>query len=129
MYKLSEQGMVEKTRIRNVERDISRVDGERAEHASDIAGARTNISEKELQRFQIHKDFDEGVIKDLRKVQAEVFDYLQRINASQIRSSTNRNPLTSRSTVVDTHIHTPGGVVGPRRGLDGDRTDWGIALW
>lgn len=113
LVKLSAQRMVEKTRLHNVEREISRLEGERVEHVSDIASVSANISEKELQMFQIRKDFNEEVVKDLRKVQAEVLDYLQRINASRhvLEQTEIRSPV--EGTVVGAQIHTLGGVVGP----------------
>ncbi|TAN83714.1 MAG: biotin/lipoyl-binding protein, partial [Gallionella sp.] len=63
---LLEKGMVERTRFRNVEREISQLEGERAEHISDIAKSRANISEKELEKFQIRKNFREQVSEELR---------------------------------------------------------------
>jgi len=55
--------------VRNVERECRAADGERSEHLADIAQARTSISEKELEKFQVQKRFREEVIEELRKVQ------------------------------------------------------------
>lgn len=110
---LAAQGMLEKTRVRNTERDIARVEGERAEHVADISQAKTAISEKELEKFQIQKKFREEVIEDLRKVQNEMNDYLERIGAARhvLEQTEIRAPV--EGTVVETRIHTTGGVIGP----------------
>ena len=105
--------MVEKNRIRGIEREISRLDGERAEHVSDIAKTRTSISEKELEKFQIRKRFREEVGEELRKVQTEINDFLERVGAAKhvLEQTDVKAPVDG--TVVDSRIHTPGGVIGP----------------
>lgn len=110
---LAAQGMLEKTRVRNTERDVARLDGERAEHIADIAQAKTVISEKELEKFQVQKRFREEVIEELRKVQNEMNDYTERIGAArhELEQTEIRAPVDG--TVVETKTHTTGGVVGP----------------
>jgi HlyD family type I secretion membrane fusion protein len=110
---LAAQGMLEKTRVRNTERDISRVEGERSEHMADIAQARTSISEKELEKFQIQKKFREEAIEELRKAENEINEFRERIGAArhELEQTEIRAPVDG--TVVDSRIHTTGGVVGP----------------
>lgn len=107
------RGMVEKNRIRAIEREISRLDGERAEHVSDIAKTRTSISEKELEKFQIRKRFREEVGEELRKVQTEINDFLERVGAAEHVLAQTDIKAPVDGTVVDSRIHTPGGVIGP----------------
>jgi HlyD family type I secretion membrane fusion protein len=110
---LAAQGMLEKTRVRNTERDVSRVEGERAEHLADIAQAKTSISEKGLEKFQTQKKFREDVIEELRKAENEINDYQERIGAAkhELEQTEIRAPVDG--TVVDSRIHTTGGVVSP----------------
>lgn len=110
---LLEKGMVERTRFRNVEREISRLEGERAEHISDIAKARASISEKELEKFQIRKNFREQVSDELRKAQGEVNDLSERINAAQHTLEQTEIKAPVDGTVVDLKTYTRGGVVSP----------------
>jgi HlyD family type I secretion membrane fusion protein len=107
------KGMVEKTKLRNIEREIANLDGERAAHVSDIAAARASIDEKELEKFQTRKRFHEEVAVELRKSQAEVFDYLERANATRhtLEQTEIRAPVDG--TVVDLKVHTSGGVISP----------------
>ncbi|ATE60127.1 HlyD family type I secretion periplasmic adaptor subunit [Thauera sinica] len=110
---LLSKGMVEKTKYRNLEREIARLEGERAEHASDIASARSTISERELQKFQVRKTFNEEVTEELRKVQTEIFDYLERMQAADyvLAQTELRSPVAG--TVTGLKTHTEGGVVAP----------------
>jgi len=107
------KGMVEKTRIRNVEREIARLDGERGEHVSNIAALRSQIAEKELQKFQLKKSFREEVVADLKAAQTAGFDLLERSSAAkyELENTEMRSPVDG--TVVDLKAHTEGGVVAP----------------
>lgn len=110
---LLEKGMVEKTRFRAVEREIARLQGERAEHVSDIAKARASIGEKELEKFQLRKSAREQASEELGKIQGEVNDYEERINAAQHTLERTEIKAPVEGVVVDLKAHTAGGVVGP----------------
>jgi HlyD family type I secretion membrane fusion protein len=107
------KGMVEKTRIRNVEREIARLEGERGEHVSNIAALRSQIAEKELQKFQIRKGFREEVVGDMKAAQSAGFDITQRMSAAKyvLENTEIRSPVDG--TVVDLKAHTEGGVIAP----------------
>ncbi|MBX3680386.1 HlyD family type I secretion periplasmic adaptor subunit [Cognatazoarcus halotolerans] len=110
---LLSKGMVEKTKYRNLEREIARLDGERAEHESDIAAARTMMAEKQLEKFQLRKNFHQDVTEDLRKVQTDIFDVDERISAANfvLAQTEIRSPV--EGTVTDLKVHTEGGVISP----------------
>ncbi|MCQ9379067.1 HlyD family type I secretion periplasmic adaptor subunit [Methyloversatilis sp. XJ19-49] len=110
---LLSKGMVEKTKYRNLEREIARVEGERAEHMSDIASARATISERELQKFQARKTFNEEVTEQLRTVQTELFDYTERMQAADYVLAQTELRAPVAGTVTDLKTHTEGGVVAP----------------
>lgn len=110
---LLEKGLVEKTKYRTIERELARLEGERLAHTSEIAAARANIGEKELQKFQIQKTFHEEVSAELRKIQTEAFDFLERKSASQYALAQTELKAPVDGTVVDLRVHTLGGVVGP----------------
>ena len=110
---LDKVGMVEKTRLRSVERDIARLTGERDELASKMASTRTAISEKELKKFQVRKAFLEDVAAELKKVQAENFELIERESATRRTLELTELRAPVDGTVTDLKIHTPGGTVGP----------------
>lgn len=110
---LDQVGMIEKTRLRAVERDIAKLQGERDEIVSRVASAKTAISEKELKKFQVQKAFQEEVATELKKVQAESFELLERESATKrtLELTELRAPVSG--TITDLKVHTAGGVIGP----------------
>jgi HlyD family type I secretion membrane fusion protein len=113
MSELAGKGMMEKPKIRAVEREIAVLQGEHSELASKIASARTQISEKELKKFQVKKAFHEEVVAELKKVQAENFELIERVSATKytLEQTEIRSPV--EGTVTELKVHTPGGVIGP----------------
>jgi HlyD family type I secretion membrane fusion protein len=110
---LDSQGMVEKTKLRALERDVARARGESEELGSRIASTRTVISEKELKKFQVRKAFQEDVAAELKKVQAEGFELLERESAARRTLELTELRAPVDGTVTDLKVHTAGGVVGP----------------
>jgi HlyD family type I secretion membrane fusion protein len=113
LAELQAQGMVEKTKVRAIERDITRLNGERDEILARIAQARTAITEKELRRFQVRKSFSEEVVAELKKVQAEGFELLEREGAARRQLDLTELRAPVAGTVTDMRVHTAGGVVAP----------------
>ncbi|MDL2337044.1 MAG: HlyD family type I secretion periplasmic adaptor subunit [Pseudomonadota bacterium] len=110
---LDKVGMVEKTRLRATERDIARLVGERDELASKASGTHTAISEKELKKFQVRKAFQEDVAAEMKKVQAENFELIERESATKRTLELTELKALVDGTVTDLKIHTPGGSIGP----------------
>jgi len=110
---LIDKGMVEKTKVRNLEREIAQAEGERASHVSDLAATRATVSEKELEKFQVRKRLQEEVAAELRKIQSEVFDYQDRSQATRQTLAQTEIKAPVDGTVVELRVHTAGGVVGP----------------
>lgn len=110
---LDKQGMVEKTRLRAVDRDIARLKGERDELVSKVASGRTAISERELKKFQVRRAFQEEVANELKKVQSENYELIERASATKrtLELTELRAPVSG--TITELKIHTAGGVIGP----------------
>jgi len=113
MHALLEKGLTGKQRVLELEREAARLEGDRGEHRSEMAAAETAIAEKELEIYQVQKGYIERVISDLKQVQAEIFDYRQRLNAAQhtYGHTEVRSPVDG--IVVGSGVHTVGGVIGP----------------
>jgi HlyD family type I secretion membrane fusion protein len=110
---LEARGMVEKTRVRAIQRELAKTTGERDELVSRIAAARTAITEKELRRFQARKAFSEQVADELKKVQAENFELVERETAARRTLELTELRAPVDGTVTDLKVHTAGGVVAP----------------
>lgn len=113
LRELDASGMVEKVKLRAAERDAVRLRGERDELVARIAGSRTAISEKELKKFQVRKAFQEDVADELKKVQAEYAELVERESATRRTLDLTELRAPVSGTVTDLRVHTMGGVVGP----------------
>jgi HlyD family secretion protein len=108
---LFQKGLVPLTRKTSLQREASRLGGERGQVVAAIAEAKSKISETELQTVRVDQDFRSEVMKDLREAQdkeAELVeksiaarDLLQRVD---LRSPTN-------GIVHQLSVHTIGGVI------------------
>lgn len=113
LRELDAQGMVEKIKLRALERDIAGVRGESEELVSRIASTRIAISEKDLKKFQVRKAFQEDVAAELKKVQAEGFELLERESAARRTLELTELRAPVDGTITDLKVHTAGGVVAP----------------
>lgn len=113
LVQLDREGMVERTRLRSVEREIARLKGERDELTAKAAAAQTAIGELQLKKSQVRRAFLEGVADDLKKVQGEQLELHERQVATRrnLELTALRAPVDG--VVTELRVHTPGGVVGP----------------
>jgi epimerase transport system membrane fusion protein len=105
------EGFVDKVRLREMERSLSRTEGEIADHQSSIAQAEMKIGETRLEILQLNKKFKTEVVDQLAEAQAKVFDLSERITAIQdkVERTVIRAPV--EGIVLGLSTHTIGGVV------------------
>jgi HlyD family type I secretion membrane fusion protein len=110
---LLERGYVTKTRVLALEREAARLEGERAEHMAAIARAEQGIGETKLQIFQLEKNRQEEIARELRDVQAKITEQRERLVAASdaLRRIDIVAPVSG--TVLDLAVHTTGGVIAP----------------
>ena len=109
---LYKKNLVSISRFMQLQREQTRLDGERGQFIADIARARAKISETELQIIQLDRDFRTEVLKDLRETQGKIAELVERMVAAedQLKRIDIRSP---RSGIVNSlTIHTVGGVIG-----------------
>ena len=94
-----------------LQRDQTRLQGERGSLIADIARARGKISETELQIIQLDQDFRTEVLKDLRESQGKIAELKERVTAAedQLKRVDLRAPQTG--FVHQLTVHTVGGVI------------------
>jgi HlyD family secretion protein len=108
---LYNKNLVSISRYLQLQREKTRLEGERGQFIADIARARAKISEIELQIIQLDQDFRTEVLKDLRETDGKVAELVDRMVAAedQLKRIDIRAP---RSGVVHSlAIHTIGGVI------------------
>jgi len=111
--RLYKKGLSPITRLTALERDQTKVLGERSQITSAIAQANGKIAEINLQIIQIDRDFSTEVGKDLRETEAQLGEVVEKRVAA--RDQLNRIDIKAPQNgfVHQSTIHTVGGVVAP----------------
>ena len=81
-------------RLKQLQRDQARLQGERGQLIAEIARSRGKIAETELQILQLDQDFRTEVLKDLPETEARIAELQERANAAiaELERTTIRAP-------------------------------------
>lgn len=114
---LLRDGFADKQRLRELERNLARIEGEVAELVSSIARLEIQVGETRMQILQLEKEFQTAVVDELSKSQIEVYDLEERIRSAADRLSRTeiRSPVSG--VVVGMAVTTIGEVVSPAEAL------------
>lgn len=110
---LWEKKLIPLNRLTVLEREATRLEGERAQLIASAAQSRGKVAEIGLQIIQIDQDLASEVSKELREIDAKTSEYSERRIAAedQLRRIDIRAPQDG--IVHELNVHTVGGVVGP----------------
>lgn len=105
------KNLVQISRLTTLERDATRLEGDRAQFIAQKAQAKGKIAETELQIIQIDKDLSSEVSKDMREINDKIGEYVERkVTAEdQLRRIDIRAPQDGM--VLQSTVHTVGGVI------------------
>ncbi|MES0385775.1 MAG: HlyD family type I secretion periplasmic adaptor subunit, partial [Hyphomicrobium sp.] len=108
---LFEKNLMPISKMTNLEREATRVAGERAKLSSTIAQVKARIAETELAIIQIDHDLASQVARELRDIDAKIGEYVERKVAAedQLKRIDIRAPQTG--IVHQLSVHTVGGVI------------------
>ena len=108
---LFQKNLVPVTRLTSLEREATRLDGERGQLIATIAQARGKIAELRLQIIQIDQDLSSEVAKEMREIDGKIGEFVERKVAAvdQLKRTDIRAPQAG--TVFQSTVHTVGGVV------------------
>jgi HlyD family secretion protein len=108
---LYQRNLVSISRYMLLQRDQTKLQGERGQLIAEIARARGKISETELQIIQLDKDFRTEVLKDLRDAQGKIAELKEKVTAAedQLKRIDLRAPQAG--IVHQLTVHTVGGVI------------------
>ena len=114
---LLQEGFVNRQRLRELERNLARIESEAADLVSTIARLEIQVGETRMQILQLEKDFQTSVVDELSATQIEVYDLDERIRAAADRLSRTeiRSPVSG--VVVGMAVTTIGEVVSPAESL------------
>lgn len=108
---LYQKNLVPITRLSQLEREASRLGGERGHLIAATAQAKGKIAELELQIIQVDQDLASEVAKELREIDARIGEFIERrVSAlDQLKRTDIRAP--QNGTVFQSTVHTIGGVI------------------
>ena len=108
---LFNKNLIQINRLTQLEREATRLEGERGLLVATTAQAKGKISELELQIIQIDQELSSEVAKEMRDVDAKIGEFIERkVTAEdQLRRIDIRAPQDG--TVFQSNVHTVGGVI------------------
>ncbi len=108
---LFQKNLVQLNRLTQLEREATRLEGERGQYVAATAQAKGKISELELQIIQIDQDLSSEVAREMREVDGKIGEFVERkVTAEdQLRRIDIRAPQDG--TVFQSNVHTVGGVI------------------
>jgi epimerase transport system membrane fusion protein len=110
---LLDEGYVDKLRLREQERSLSRLQAEVAEHQSESARAAVQIGEAKLKIMQLKKTFASDVAEQLGEARTRVYDLRERLATVQDRDQRTEVLAPESGMVMGMTVHTVGGVISP----------------
>ncbi len=112
MRKLLERKLTEGSRVRQMERELARIEGQRGEIESRVAQARGQISETELKILAIDQELKATAQTQIRDIDARIAELREREIAAVDRLSRTELRAPASGLVYDLAVHTVGGVIG-----------------
>ena len=108
---LYQKNLVPITRLNSLEREASRLDGERGQLIASTAQAKGKIAELQLQIIQVDQDLSSEVAKEMREINSKIGEFVERkVSAlDQLKRTDIRSPQDG--TVFQLAVHTVGGVI------------------
>jgi HlyD family secretion protein len=108
---LFNKNLIQMNRLTQLEREATRLQGERGQLIATTAQAKGKISELELQIIQIDQELSSEVAREMRDVDAKIGEFVERkVTAEdQLRRIEIRAPQDG--TVFQSTVHTVGGVI------------------
>lgn len=110
---LVKAGHVTRQRLLALQREQARLDGEAADHVSAIAKAKQQIGETRLQIMQLNNDRQQEITKELREVQAKLFESAEKLNMTEDQTRRLDIMAPVDGVVMNLAFVTVGGVVAP----------------
>jgi len=109
--KLWKQNLMPITKMTHLEREATRVGGEKGSLIAAIARAKARIAETELEIIQIDRDLASEVARELREIDAKIGEFIERKVAAedQLKRTDIRAPQAG--VVHQSIAHTVGGVI------------------
>jgi HlyD family secretion protein len=113
MEHLFAQSLIDASRLKAVQRELARLEGDKGRLVADMAAARAAIAEKEFQIAQSTDEFQASVLEQLQTVNQQVAELMQRRIAARDRLAKLDIRAPRAGIVHQSIVETVGGVVAP----------------
>jgi HlyD family secretion protein len=115
--KLVKLSLAAKNQLLVFDRNFADFGGQIAEHESEIGRLRNSISEVEISKLQVERNFREKVITELDEIDAKIDELTQQIDATdqQLKRTIIRSPVDGM--VHELSLFTIGGVIQPGQAI------------
>ena len=110
---LTAKGLERKPRLLALKRQAASLDGEQGEFQNNMAQAREAIAEAEMEILRIRADRQSEVAAELREVQTQLAEVMEKLAAAQIRQGRRDVLAPEAGTVLNLRYFAPGAVVPP----------------
>ena len=111
IQRLSDQGLVQFSRLSELQRLKAQLDGERGQLIAEIARSKTQITETELQVLQLDQDRRTEVLTDLRDVDSKLAELSEQKIAAEDQLNRIDIAAPQAGIVHELTVHTIGGVI------------------
>jgi HlyD family secretion protein len=108
---LREKNLIPLSRLTALERDATRIEGERNQLIAATAQSEGKVTETELQIIQIEQDLRSEVAKDLSETRTKVSEFAERKIATDDQLNRTEIRAPQNGIVQQLTVHTVGGVV------------------
>ncbi len=108
---LYQKNLVPLQRVNALERDATKIEGERGQLLASVAQAKGKTSETELQIIQIDQDLSSEVAKDMREVDAKYGEFVERKVTAEDQLKRIEIRAPGDGIVFESKVHTVGGVI------------------
>jgi HlyD family secretion protein len=109
---LFKKSLIPISRLTQLEREATRLDGEQAQLVAAVAQSKGKIAETELKIIQIDQDLSSEVAKEMREIDAKIGEFVERKIAAEDQLQRVEIRAPQDGTVFQLSIHTIGGVIG-----------------
>lgn len=108
---LWEKDLMPISKMTTLEREATRIDGEKGKLIATVARAKAQVAETKLQIIQIDQDLASEVAKELREIEAKIGEFVERKIAAedQLKRVDVRAPQSG--VIHESTAHTVGGVI------------------
>lgn len=111
---LVEKGFIQRTRLMNLQRDISIKEADQQEHIAELSRAKQKALELERQIVSLRNDYIQKAANDLEAITQKIHDLQGRLLPSEDELHRLSIVAPEDGTVIGLRFHTVGGVISPK---------------